>query len=66
MKRRTIIVGMAAILLLLSAAYFWGLSSIPPGQPLLLTLSPENFQEFQAAFDADTSAPRLVLLLSPT
>jgi hypothetical protein len=66
MKRKTIILGMTAILLLLVAAYFWGPSSVPPGQPPLLTLTPENFGEFQAAFDADISAPRLVLLLSPT
>ncbi len=66
MKRRTIIVGMAAILLLLVAASFWGPSSVPQGQPPLLTLTPENFGEFQVAFDADTSAPQLVLLLSPT
>jgi hypothetical protein len=65
MKRNTIIVGVA-VLLLLVAAYFWGPSSVPPGQPHLLTLTPENFHEFQTAFDSDTSASRLVLLLSPT
>ena len=66
MKRKTIIVGAAAILLLLVAAYVWGPSSVPRGQPQLLTLTPENFQEFEAAFDSDTTAARLVLLLSPT
>ena len=66
MKRRTIVVGVAAILLLLVAAYFWGPSSVPPGQPQLLTLTTENFHEFESAFDGDISAPRLVLLLSPT
>lgn len=66
MKKRTIIVGTAAILLLLMAAYFWGPPSVPPGQPQLLSLTPENFHEFQAAFDGDTSVPRVVLLLSPT
>ena len=59
------VVGTAAILLLV-AAYFGGPSAVPPGQPQMLTLTPDNFREFQAAFDADTSAPRLVLLLSPT
>jgi hypothetical protein len=44
MKRRTIIVGMAAILLRLVAAYFWGSSSVPQGQPPLLTLTPANFK----------------------
>ena len=66
MKRRTIVVGVAAILLLLAVAYFWGPSSVPTGQPQLLTLTPQNFHEFESAFDSDTSAPRLVLLLSPT
>ena len=66
MKRKTIIVGSAAILLLLAAGYFWGPSSVPQGQAQLLTLTPENFHEFQAVFDTDTSAARLVLLLSPT
>ena len=66
MKKRTIIVGMAAILLLLVAGYFWGPSSVPAGQPQLLTLTSDNFHEFESAFDSDTSAARLVLLLSPT
>lgn len=66
MKRKSIIVGTAGILSLLAAAYFWGPSSVPPGQPQLLTLTLENFHEFQAAFDSDTRAARLVLLLSPT
>lgn len=66
MKKRIIIVGAAAILLLLVAAYFGGPSSVPTGQPQLLTLASDNFHEFESAFDSDTSASRLVLLLSPT
>ena len=65
MKKRIIVVSTAVILLLV-AAYFWGPSSVPAGQPQLLSLTPGNFHEFQAAFDSDTSAARLVLLLSPT
>lgn len=66
MKKRIVIAGMAGILLLLLAAYFWGPSSVPQGQPPLLTLTPENFDEFESAFDGDSDASRLVLLLSPT
>jgi hypothetical protein len=66
MKRRAIIAGVVAVLLLVAAAYVWGPSSAPPGQPPLFTLSPENFSEFETAFGADTSVPRVVLLLSPT
>lgn len=66
MKKKAIISGVGAILLLLVAAYFWGPSSVPPGQPQLLTLTSDTFHEFQAAFDGDTRAARLVVLLSPT
>lgn len=66
MKRKAIIAGIVAALLLLVAAYFWGPSSVPQGQPPLLTLSAGNFGEFETAFDGDTSVPRVVLLLSPT
>ena len=38
----------------------------PPGQQAVVSLSNQNFAAFQQAFDADTGAPRLVLLLSPT
>ena len=66
MKRRAIIFGAVTVLLLVVAVYFWGPSSVPQGQPPLLMLSSENFNDFGAAFDADANAPRLVLLLSPT
>jgi hypothetical protein len=55
-----------AALLLAAAAYLWGPSSVPPGQPPLLTLTAGNLSEFETAFDADTSVPLVVLLLSPT
>lgn len=66
MKRKAIIAGVLAALLLLVAAYLWGPSSVPQGQPPLLTLTAENFSEFETAFDGDTSVPGVVLLLSPT
>ena len=66
MKRKAIIAGVVAALLLLVAAYFWGPSSVPQGQPPLLTLTAGNFSEFETAFDGNTSVPRVVLLLSPT
>ena len=64
--RRTIILAVAAVLVLLAIVYLWGPSSAPPGQEPLLTLTRTNFSEFQKAFDAGADAPRLVLLLSPT
>jgi hypothetical protein len=66
MKRKGIIAGVVAVLLLFVAAYLWGPSSVPHGQPPLSTLTAGNFGEFETAFDGDTSVPRVVLLLSPT
>lgn len=66
MKKRAIIVAVAAIALLLAGAYFWGPSSVPFGQEPLTVLSPENVSEFTAAFDGSPEVPRMVLLLSPT
>ena len=66
MKKRAVIVGVAAVALVLAALYFWGPSAVPPGQEPLTVLSPETLSEFAAAFDADSAVPRMVLLLSPT
>jgi hypothetical protein len=52
--------------LLLAAMYLWGPSSVPRGQEPLVALSNTNFSDFENAFDRDSDAPRLVLLLSPT
>jgi hypothetical protein len=66
MKKRALIVGVIACVLLVAALYLWGPSSVPRGQEQLVTLSNANFSEFENAFDADLNVPRLVLLLSPT
>ena len=66
MKKRVLVVAATAILVLLAAVYLWGPSSVPPGQEPMVTLSSANFSEFENAFDRDSDAPRLVLLLSPT
>jgi len=66
MKKRLIIAAAVAVLLLAVAFVLYGPSRAPAGQPPLTRLSPADFHEFEAAFDADVAAPRLVLLLSPT
>jgi len=66
MKRRAILIAVAAVVLLFVIAYLWGPSSVPAGQEHLVTLASANLSEFSAAFDADTNVPRMVLLLSPT
>jgi hypothetical protein len=65
-KRGAIFGVLAAVAVLLAIAYLWGPSSVPAGQQPLVTLSDSNLSEFAAAFDADPSVPRMVLLLSPT
>ncbi len=65
-KKRAVVLATVAIPLVLAAVYLWGPSSTPPTQEPLSILSPANFGEFEAAFDADAEASRLVLLLSPT
>ena len=67
MKRKRLIgVGVAAVLVLLVAAYLGGPGSAPRGQEPVVTISERNLGEFEKAFDAETDVPRLVLLLSPT
>jgi hypothetical protein len=67
MKRKWLIgVAVAAVFVLFAAAYLWGPGSAPYGQAPVVTLSEGNLEEFEKAFDGETSVARLVLLLSPT
>jgi hypothetical protein len=65
-KNRAVVLAIVAIVLLLAAMYLRGPSSVPPGQEPLVALSNANFSDFENAFDRDSDASRLVLLLSPT
>ena len=65
-ERRVIGVVVAAVLVLLAAAYLWGPGSAPLGQEPVVALSEGNPGEFEKTFDAESDVPRLVLLLSPT
>jgi hypothetical protein len=65
-RKRAIGLAVAAVFVLLAAAYLWGPGSAPRGQAPVVTLSAEKFAEFEKAFDSETDSPRLVLLLSPT
>jgi anti-sigma-K factor RskA len=64
-KKRVIVLAVVAIVLLLAAMYLRVPSSVP-GQEPLVALSNANFSDFENAFDRDSDASRLVLLLSPT
>ena len=66
MKKKLIILGVVAAVVLLTAIYLWGPGTVPPGQQPLATLSSANPNAFETAFDEDIDTPRLVLLLSPT
>ena len=65
MKKR-IVIAVAAVAVLLGGVYLWGPSSAPAGQKPLTELSGANWSDFVAAFDMDSDAARVVLLLSPT
>jgi hypothetical protein len=66
MKKRFIILGISAVALILGAVYLWAPGSVPAGQQPLASLSATNAGVFEAAFNADSDSPRLVLMLSPT
>jgi hypothetical protein len=61
-ERRKYAFGLIATALTAAVAwYFWGTGSVP-----LVSLNPNNFDEFRNAFNQDARATRAVLLLSPT
>ena len=46
--------------------YLWGLRRAPRGQPQLVSLTPNNLDQFKSTFNDAADRARLVLLLSPT
>jgi len=66
-KRRVAIAAFVLALAALGVAgYYWGPAAVPQGQEPLLALTPANFEEFRAEFNATADKPRIVALLSPT
>lgn len=66
MKKGLIVVAAIALLLAALVTYLLLPGSVPQGQKPLTKLTPANLPQFEAAFDAAGSMPRVVLLLSPT
>lgn len=66
MKKTAGAVALLAVPLFLAGLYFWGPSRTPASQAPLQTLSRSNLSQFEASFDANSDAPRLLVLLSPT
>lgn len=65
--KRSLIAGATITLAVVAiASYLWAPDSVPRNQKPLVKLTAANLAQFQAAFDASESLPRVVLLLSPT
>jgi hypothetical protein len=46
--------------------HFYGGEKVPAGQPPLVSLTPNNFEQLRTAFNRASGDVRVVLLLSPT
>lgn len=65
-KPKHIILPLVVVLALVAYWYYWGSSRTPPGQPPLTSLTPNNLDQFQHAFNDTADHIRVVLLVSPT
>jgi hypothetical protein len=65
-NKPSIILATITAAVIIAVAFLKSPGSAPQGQESILTLSAANFPEFQKAFDADATVPRLLLLFSPT
>lgn len=66
MKKRLIVVASVTLAVVAVILYLRLPGSVPRSQKPLVKLTPNNLTQFEAAFDAASSMPRVVLLLSPT
>jgi len=65
-KRPSILVALGFLALLALGWHFYGGTRIPAGQPPLVSLTSQNFDQFRTAFNAASGEVRIVVLLSPT
>src|SRR5258708_37076599 len=65
-KKHVLALLLTAIVLIVTARYLCCPGAVPIGQQPLVSLSLQNFSEFDIAFDDHPDVPGLVLLLSPT
>ncbi len=66
MRKRLILIAAITLIVVAAGLYLWVPGSVPRSQKPLVKLTPNNLTQFEAAFDAASSLPRVVLLLSPT
>jgi hypothetical protein len=67
MKRMLWVITAVIIILLLGAAFLaYAPREVPPGQPPLVYLNPQNFDDLRKQFNDAAASPRVLLMLSPT
>ena len=66
MTRKTILPIFAAVLMSAGLFYFYGGHAVPPSQPALVALTPQNLATIEGAFNEAKDDVRLLVLLSPT
>ncbi|PYT12298.1 MAG: hypothetical protein DMG59_23830 [Acidobacteria bacterium] len=67
MSRKTLAGAVSVLALAAGLLYYnYGGHEVPPGQPPLARLTPENFSQIKSAFNEAGSDIRLLVLLSPT
>jgi hypothetical protein len=65
-KQLSILAVLVVVGLLALGWHFYGGQRVPAGQPALVSLTSNNFDELRAAFNGASGQVRIVLLLSPT
>ncbi|MCI0627518.1 MAG: hypothetical protein L0387_38705 [Acidobacteria bacterium] len=65
-RTRTAVAAGFVVLAVLAGYYFYGGAQVPPGQPELTRLSPQNFSVLRERFNGAQQEVRLIALLSPT
>jgi hypothetical protein len=65
-KRITVAALLVVLGLLAVGRHYYAGSRVPAGQPALVSLGAQNFDQVRRAFNAAPGNVRIVLLLSPT
>ena len=66
MKRRGVVLGLAALAVFAGVYYLYGGHQTPSGQPPLADLNGATLSQLKDAFNASGADVRLLVLLSPT
>lgn len=65
-KSLSLLAAIVVMALLALGRHFYGGETVPPGQPPLVSLAPNELGQLRAAFNKASGDVRIVLLLSPT